>query len=429
MVRWPYRARFQPRRSARRGRSALSASVPRSFILIGVGTLAGLLMHSVAARRLGAHEYGMFSYAHSAASLLVLLAGAGWPAGSLRFGAQYADRCSWGLLNGLITRSHQVVFAMSGVTAVAAATVAYVVRGSVPLSMCAGMAAAMVPVMAVGSLRAHLLRGLGHVAESVVVERIAVPLAVWVCLLGTRATTATGAVVIWLIVGAASRAVETVRMRAVVRSLTGTTDREYRTREWMGVAGRVLVGEMGRATLGRADVLMLGALADMSSVAVYGLAKRLCLLIALTLAAVNTAAAPMLASAYHGGRKGEFLRLFRRARLWSIVGASPVFAIIMVAPDPLMGLFGADYRGHATAVRIIAAGMWLNACTGPVAMTLVMTGRERRYGLAVLVAAVCSIGANSYIIPRWGVVGAACVGSVGAAALNGWLALSVSRVT
>ena len=173
--------------------------------------------------------------------------------------------------------------------------------------------------------------------------------------------------------------------------------------------------------------MMLGAMSGMHDVAVYGASRRVGMLITFTLNAVNAIAGPLLASAYHGGRPSEFRRVLRKAALWSMLGALPVFTWVVVAPESVLWLFGPEFRGHGSVVRIVALGQFANAATGPVVMALLMTGRQRRYSLAVGVVAAVSLAANAFVIPVWGLHGAAWIATGCTACLNAWLFVQARR--
>ena len=172
---------------------------------------------------------------------------------------------------------------------------------------------------------------------------------------------------------------------------------------------------------------MLGSLAGVEDVGIYAGARRACVPITFMLVAVNAIAGPVLASAYHGGRRDEFLAVLRRSSLWSLAGALPPFAVAFLAPEWLMSWFGDGFAAGGEILRVAACGALVNAATGPVTMALVLTGRERAHTVSMTVAAVVSVGANAVLIPRWGALGAAWVTACTVGGLNCWLFLLARR--
>ena len=119
-----------------------------------------MVMHSLAARRLGVVEYGVFTYALNGATLGSLLLTLGWPTSAMRFVAQYREQEEWGLLRGLMTRSHQVVLVVSCVSALVVALVGRYALTSPSARLSATLIALMLPAISLGLLRIRLLRGL-----------------------------------------------------------------------------------------------------------------------------------------------------------------------------------------------------------------------------------------------------------------------------
>jgi O-antigen/teichoic acid export membrane protein len=387
----------------------------------------GLVMHTVAARRLGVDEYGVFTYALNGATLGSLLLTLGWPTSAMRFVAQYREAEQWGLLRGLMTRSHQVVLSVSVASALVIALVGRYALTSPSARLSAALISLMLPVISLGLLRIRLLRGLLRVSDSIIAERLAIPLLVVVGLVVLPAVGGVHVVLLWVGAALVVRAVETGRLRSARPDGVASSAREYRTGEWGRVAIAIALGEVARATLARGDTMMLGAMSGMHDVAVYGASRRVGMLITFTLNAVNAIAGPLLASAYHGGRPSEFRRVLRKAALWSMLGALPVFTWVVVAPESVLWLFGPEFRGHGSVVRIVALGQFANAATGPVVMALLMTGRQRRYSLAVGVVAAVSLAANAFVIPVWGLHGAAWIATGCTACLNAWLFVQARR--
>ncbi|MAF08931.1 hypothetical protein CMK11_00630 [Candidatus Poribacteria bacterium] len=410
-----------------RGIEALRLGARRSFVLMGAGMALGLVMHSLAARRLGVVEYGVFTYALNGATLGSLLLTLGWPTSAMRFVAQYREKEEWGLLRGLVTRSHQVVLVVSCVSALVVALVGRYALTSPSARLSATLIALMLPAISLGLLRIRLLRGLLRVSDSIVAERLAIPLMVVVGLLVLPASSGAHVVLLWVAAALVLRAVETARLRSARPGGVADSARAYRTGEWGRVAIGIALGEVARATLARGDTMMLGAMSGMQDVAVYGAARRVGMLITFTLNAVNAIAGPLLASAYHGGRSAEFRRVLRKSALWSMLGALPAFTWVMVAPESVLWLFGPEFRGHGSLVRVVALGQFANAATGPVVMALLMTGRQRRYSLSVVVVAVANLAANAFIIPMWGLYGAAWIAAGCTASLNCWLFVQARR--
>jgi O-antigen/teichoic acid export membrane protein len=202
----------------------------------------------------------------------------------------------------------------------------------------------------------------------------------------------------------------------------------YKTKEWMSIALPMMLGGLSQISMNRADMLILGSVLDMSDVGKFAAANRFALLITFALTAVNTIAAPMLAEAFHSEHHAtDFQVVFRRASLWSALGGLPLLLVILVWPEALLRLFGAQFADASMLLRILAIGQFVNAATGPVGFVLVVSGRERGFAHSLAAVSGAMLLADLVLIPRFGVVAAAIIASLGVVALNLWQFLLARR--
>jgi O-antigen/teichoic acid export membrane protein len=72
-----------------------------------------------------------------------------------------------------------------------------------------------------------------------------------------------------------------------------------------------------------------------------------------------------------------------------------------------LNLFGENYLSGRSALFILCVGQLVNAATGSVGVLLNMTGHERAMVISVGMSAGLNICLNIFLIPRWGIDGAA----------------------
>ena len=100
-------------------------------------------------------------------------------------------------------------------------------------------------------------------------------------------------------------------------------------------------------------------------------------------------------------------RMLRTVTHWNTVVSIPFFAVLMVAAEPLLGLFGHVYRQGATALAILSLGQLLNTAAGPLGQVINMSGRQYLSMSNNALVAMLNVGACVYLIPRHGLAGAA----------------------
>jgi O-antigen/teichoic acid export membrane protein len=123
--------------------------------------------------------------------------------------------------------------------------------------------------------------------------------------------------------------------------------------------------------------------------------------------AVNAALAPMISALHASGKVKELQRVVTLAARGIAFFCVPAGLVLVFAGEPILGLFGAEFKAGYRALVILAGGQLVNALSGSVGLLTMMTGHQ---GRAVRVVAVCvllNILLNAILIPRFGIAGAA----------------------
>jgi O-antigen/teichoic acid export membrane protein len=391
-----------------------------AFLLRVLG--AGLLfsMHAVIARVLGKEGFGIFSYAVSLAGLLAFIVPLGWTTALLRFVSEYRERKRWGLLKGSILTAHGVSFVSCSLAALALWGVAFAAPMSPDMARSLRYASVLLPLLTFANLRRGALRGLQCVKASVVPDEIVLPVLAVAGVYAFAAADASDALRIYAAVALIVFLAGAVLLCRSLPEQGRTAAAEFRTRKWMAIALPMLFGEASKIIIVRTDVLMLGAMVNMDAVGLYSAAVRIASLNLFLLWAINTIAAPMLASAHHGDRPGEFRAIMRKAVIWSAVGTLPLFIIMVIGAQHLLAVFGPKFAEGAVLLRVLALGQFVNAAAGPVGLALLMSGGERRFAFSTGVVAGGNAVGNFFAIKAFGAAGAACVTAASVILLNGW---------
>ncbi len=168
-----------------------------------------------------------------------------------------------------------------------------------------------------------------------------------------------------------------------------------------------------------ADTIILGLVVTSSAVGVYNASARLVTLAVFVINPINAAFAPRIANLFARGELGLLREVYTVATSWIVRLSLPAFAILLVLPGSLLGLFfGRAYGAGATVVVILALGQLCNAATGPCGMVINMSGRNRLNLIDNLLVLALNIGLNLVLIPLWGINGAALAWAVSLGAVN-----------
>ena len=168
----------------------------------------------------------------------------------------------------------------------------------------------------------------------------------------------------------------------------------------------LLVGLMHRL-LANIDVIMLGYFSPSSAVGIYGIAARLSFLIIVPLEAVDVIFAPMIAEICGREETEKLGGLYQATTRWIIWTGGAAFALLLILASPMMELFGRGFRAGEMVLAVLGAGQLINIGFGSTGFLLTMTGHPRVNLYNNTALGVLNFLLNLYLIPRYGIYGAA----------------------
>jgi O-antigen/teichoic acid export membrane protein len=175
------------------------------------------------------------------------------------------------------------------------------------------------------------------------------------------------------------------------------------------------------------DMYVLGILLDTATVGSYAVAVRTADLTAFVLFAVNATTAPRFSALHAKGDLVELGRFARRVSVMMALAVLPFTLALLLAPGPLLGLFGQEFRVAAGVLQVLALGQFVNVYTGPVGQLLMMTGHEKDMRDNALIFAGVSVLLNLTLIPAFGALGAAVASGLSLALRNLYAAWLVKK--
>lgn len=155
------------------------------------------------------------------------------------------------------------------------------------------------------------------------------------------------------------------------------------------------------------DSLMIGIFKSEYDVGIYSVALRLAMTTGIILGAVNSILAPKISECYNNNRLDEFKKLIKHSTKIIFLTTLPVIVIMFTFSKFFLSIFGPQFVVAQYTLIILLAGQTVNAMSGSVGFILQMTGKERVYQYILLVALFFNILLNIFLIPRYGIEGAA----------------------
>ena len=157
------------------------------------------------------------------------------------------------------------------------------------------------------------------------------------------------------------------------------------------------------------DILMLGHFNSQTDVGVYTITLKLAALCTLILFAANTILGPKISELYHNNQIQQLAKTVQNTARYTFLLSVPIFGVILLFSDYLLELFGSEFNNKlATETLIIlSVGQMTNVFFGAVIYILDMTGKQTISRNILLFTAFINIALNWYLIPIYGIKGAA----------------------
>ena len=170
------------------------------------------------------------------------------------------------------------------------------------------------------------------------------------------------------------------------------------------------------------DWLLFALVAGAASAAAVGalrVAMQVVMVIAIVVTTGETFIAARVAGDLRAGRPDLVWRRHRRATLAMALAIGPLVLVCMVFPRELLGLaFGPAFVIAGPALAIMAAGQATKIATGPIGGLLTMSGHEKWLLRFTIVGLVLLVVLALWLVPIWGLEGAAVAQAVSVAFRN-----------
>jgi len=156
-----------------------------------------------------------------------------------------------------------------------------------------------------------------------------------------------------------------------------------------------------------ADTIMIGIFKTEVDVGFYNVALKLAMLASIILGSVNSILAPKISETFNNNKIDEFKVLIKQSTRIIFFISLPILIVLFLFPEFLLSLFGQEFVIAKTTLLILLIGQAVNAMSGSVGLILQMTGKEKVYQNILLIALVFNIMLNLFLIPKFGIEGAA----------------------
>lgn len=380
----------------------------------GVGLLNGVLL----ARLLGPAEFGVYSIAMAAATLLGTVAALGLPTLVTREVAVHNAQENWPLLKGLLATSQLWVLLASLFFVLVGGALVFLDKLPSTVTIIGWVSVlVLIPLVALNQLRAAILRGLHWVITADVPDLLLRPLAMLILLGGTyvfaKKIDADSALLIQMVavllaLGFGSWSLDR-RLPKVLRQTKAETTHLH----WFRSSGIFLAITMLGLLEGQVPLYFVGHLAGAQQAGLYQAAIQLVTLIAIGLVAINMSLQPRLAASWARGDIQHVQQFITETARMGTGIALAGMLVIMVFAEVILRIYGAQFAEAAHALRILAVGQMVNAAAGSCGILLMMTGHQRVVMQGTALAVLLNVIICYLAVPEYGAMGGAMATMLG----------------
>ncbi|MGL5112432.1 MAG: MATE family efflux transporter [Flavobacterium sp.] len=173
------------------------------------------------------------------------------------------------------------------------------------------------------------------------------------------------------------------------------------------------------------DILFLKKYFGDATVAYYAVAVKLMTLLSVIILTVNITVSAAIAASFSNNEIDKVQKMVQNSSRLIVAITLPAVIGLLVFPEFILRFFGTNYVAAKEALFVLVLGQGFCTFFGSAPVYLNMTGRQRIFQRIVLGALVLNFLLNYWLVPSYGMMGAAIAFSVSALFWNLGTALFV----
>jgi O-antigen/teichoic acid export membrane protein len=342
-----------------------------------------------------------------------------WAAGGIapaaqRFIPEYRTLGDERGLRGFLLGSRWVSFAYGTVVALLLAAVVLTFSGAIApyywLPLLIG--AAVIPVFPVSSVQDTISRCFNWIELGLIPNYVMHPLIICSVLAAIHVFGGTVTAVHGLMAASAAMWVMTLTQTALLRRrlkrAVAPGERRYAFRHWMITSLPIAFVDGFFLLLTYVDILILQMFVGPADIAVYYAATKTLAMLNFIYFAVSAASAHRFAQYYVAGEHDKLASFLKDAVRWTF-WPSLVFGLALLAlGEPILSLFGAGFTDGYPLMFVLIVGLIARASVGPAERLLSMQDQQMASAMIYASAFATNLVLCLILIPRFGLIGAAC---------------------
>ncbi len=385
---------------------------------------AQFMVSIIITRAMGPELYGIYVLAITIISLLGIVALCGMENTMVKFVAQFKGQNDTPRLKGTIFWGIGLVSVVSVLLGIVlyctSGLLANKVFHEIRLQFVLRIVAIALPFSSITLVLVAALQGAKFITYKVLIQRIFVPAIRVVCValaiyLGYRLIGLSWVYVFMAVIGSLLAGYYMLKsFRGVLKNQPLLVEKKQLLR----FSTPLLFSSVFNRIISSADMILMGYFLPSAMVGIYGAANRIKPIISMPLNAVNITFAPMISDLSAKNKREKLEHQFKTTNRHVLTVSLPLFALLAIFSRQIMGVFGTKFVYGAEAMMLLCAGQLINAVSGSVGYMLMMTGRAMANLINSGFLCTVNILLNLYLIPKYGILGAAWANVIAISAIQ-----------
>jgi O-antigen/teichoic acid export membrane protein len=171
--------------------------------------------------------------------------------------------------------------------------------------------------------------------------------------------------------------------------------------------------------IAQSGVILLGMFLNEAEVGYYAIAVKVAGLTTFFLTAINSMAGPTFSELFYLDKVDELFHVAKKSAKLIFMITTPILMCLIVFGKPLLVIiFGKEFAKAYPALVLLVMGQFVNSISGSTGMFMDMTGNQNILRNFMIIAACLSLVINLWLIPIWGINGAALASMISTCFLN-----------
>jgi O-antigen/teichoic acid export membrane protein len=184
------------------------------------------------------------------------------------------------------------------------------------------------------------------------------------------------------------------------------------TREVLGFSLPIFLSTMLNQFGRRLETLVLGVFSVVKDVGIYSAMLGISNIGTLANVALRGIATPIIAELHSERKIHDLQKFYQTITKWALTFNLPVFLIILLFNEQLLQLFGNEFAAGRLGLIVLAIGSMFDASTGVCGVMISYSGHSKVTLYNSIIYLGASIILDLWMIPMWGLIGAAWAGSL-----------------